>query len=96
MNPDELVEVFRCADELLAQTAIDEVLAPAGIEAQVHNRVSHAFPAPASLPGAYFIAVPRSQAADAAEALREAQSDGVIPSDAEIAAPSSDDADDAD
>src|SRR5438093_1319195 len=51
------VEVFRTTDELTARVAVDEVLAPAGIEATIHNRTSHAFPAPAAMPGGYFIAV---------------------------------------
>ena len=55
---EELTEVFRAADEMGCQAAIEEVLAPNDIPAMMHNRVSHAFPAPASLPGAYFVAVP--------------------------------------
>jgi hypothetical protein len=82
---DELVEVFRCSDELLAQIAIDEVLGPEGIPALVHNRVSHAFPAPASLPGAYFVAVPVDRAREAVDALREAQGEGLLPLEGEVA-----------
>ena len=82
---EELIEVLRCGDEMCAQTAIDEVLTPAGIPSLVHNRVSHAFPAPASLPGAYFVAVPVAQAKEAAKLLREAQTDGVFHDEAEIA-----------
>jgi hypothetical protein len=76
---EELAEVFRCYDEMCAQTAVEEVLGPAGIPAMVHNRVSHAFPAPASMPGAYFVAVPVGQAAQAAQVLREALADGALP-----------------
>ncbi len=75
---EELVEVFRTTDEMGAQAAIDEVLEPLGIDAFVHDRVSHALPAPASMPGGYFVAVPMDRAADATEALREALTDGVI------------------
>jgi hypothetical protein len=82
---DEVTEVFRTGDEMLAQIAIDEVLTPAGIDALVHNRVSHAFPAPASMSGAYFIAVRVDQAASACAALREAQAEGVLPPDGEVA-----------
>jgi hypothetical protein len=82
---EELTEVMRCGDELTAQTAIDEVLTPAGIPSLVHNRVSHAFPAPASMPGAYFVAVPAGQAKEAAKLLREAQTDGALPEEAEVA-----------
>jgi hypothetical protein len=78
------VEVFRATDELTAQIAIDEVLGPAGIDATIHNRTSHAFPAPASMPGGYFIAVAESDARAAVEALKEAQTAGVLPADAQI------------
>jgi hypothetical protein len=82
---EELTEVLRCADELTAQAAIEEVLGPAGIPAMLHNRVSHAFPAPATLAGAYFVAVPVGQAVQAALLLREAQNDGALPAEAEVA-----------
>jgi hypothetical protein len=76
---DEMVEVFRAGDRGLAQQAIDEVLRPAGIPAVVHNRSSSSFPAPASLPGAFFVAVPGEKRQSAIEALREAVDGGVIP-----------------
>jgi hypothetical protein len=82
--PNDLVEVFRCTDEAVAQMAIDEVLEPAGIPAYVHNRSSHAFPAPASIAGGFFVAVPRSKAAEAREALREAQSGGALSTDGDV------------
>jgi hypothetical protein len=78
MADEDLVEVFRAGDELAAQAAIDEVLQPMGIDAYVHDRVSHALPAPASMPGGYFIAVPSERAEEAAAALREAVTDGAI------------------
>jgi hypothetical protein len=77
-HEDELIEVFFTGDEMVAQTAIEEVLAPAGIEAFVHDRVSHALPAPASMPGGYFVAVPAEQAEEAAQALRDALADGAL------------------
>jgi hypothetical protein len=76
---EELTEVFRAADEMGCQAAIDEVLSPNEIPAMVHNRVSHAFPAPASLPGAYFVAVPVGKATQAITLLREAIEDGALP-----------------
>ncbi len=82
---EDLTEVFRAPDQLACQAAIDEVLVPNEIPALVHNRVSHAFPAPASLPGAYFVAVPAEQAQQAAALLREAQADGVLATEAEVA-----------
>jgi len=75
---DELVEVFRTTDELAARAAIDEVLGPLGIEAFVRDRVSRALPAPASMPGNYFVAVPIARASEAAAALGEALTDGAI------------------
>lgn len=74
----ELVEVLRTTDAMVAQAAIDEVLGPAGIAAVVHDRVSHLLPAPASMPGGYFVAVPLARRAEAAAALGEAIRDGVI------------------
>lgn len=84
-DANDLVEVFRATNEMGAQAAIDEVLTPAGIDAFVHDRVSHRLPAPASMPGSYFVAVPQERAADAMEALREAITDGVL--DGEIIQP---------
>jgi hypothetical protein len=78
MADDELVEVFRAADEMAAQAAVEEVLQPMGIDAFVHDRVSHALPAPASMPGGYFVAVPIERAEEAAAALRDAVTDGAI------------------
>jgi hypothetical protein len=76
---EELTEVFRAPDQMGCQAAIDEVLGPNDIPAMVHNRVSHAFPAPASLPGAYFVAVPVAKAPHAIALLREAIEDGALP-----------------
>jgi hypothetical protein len=75
---DELIEVFFTGDKMVAQTAIEEILAPAGIDAFVHDRMSHALPAPASMPGGYFVAVPAEQAMEAAQALRDALTDGAL------------------
>jgi hypothetical protein len=77
-DEDDVIEVFSTADEMVAQTAIEEVLAPAGIDGFLHDRVSHALPAPASMPGGYYVAVPLAQAAQAAQALRDALEDGAL------------------
>ncbi len=82
---DELIEVLRCTDQAEAQMAVDEVLEPAGIAADIHNRSSHAFPAPASMSGAFFVAVPRARAQEAIEMLNEAQEEGIISDDGEVA-----------
>jgi hypothetical protein len=84
-DDEELVEVFRAGDEMAAQAAIDEVLEPMGIDAYVHDRVSHALPAPASMPGGYFVAVPLERAEEAAAALREAVTDGAIEGEVTVA-----------
>jgi hypothetical protein len=78
MADDELVEVFRAVNKLGAQAAIDVVLQPLGIEGFVHDRMSHALPAPATMPGGYFVAVPVARVADATTALRDALNDGAI------------------
>jgi hypothetical protein len=77
-DEDEQVEVFRAADGMAARAAIDEVLRPLGIEGFLHDRVSHALPAPASMSGGYFVAVSVEHATEAAAALRDAVKDGVI------------------
>jgi hypothetical protein len=77
-DAEDVVEVFATRDALAAQAAIDEVLAPAGIEGVVHDRVSHMIPAPATLNGGYFVAVPQSQLLPAVEALRDALQVGTI------------------
>ena len=78
MADESLVEVFRAANEMAAHAAIEEVLEPLGIDGYVHDRMSHALPAPASMPGGYFVAVASDRAGEAAEALREAVTDGAI------------------
>jgi hypothetical protein len=78
MADDDVVEVFRAADRMAAQAAVDEVLEPLGIEGFVHDRVSHALPAPDTMPGGYFVAVEVARAAEAADALRDAINDGAI------------------
>ncbi len=78
------VEVFRTADPLAARVAVDEVLKPAGIEADIHDRTSHTFPAPAAVPGAYFVAVRQKDVGEAIRALSEAQEAGLLPKEGEV------------
>ena len=78
MADDDVVEVFRAVDKMGAQAAIDEVLGPLGIDGFVHDRMSHALPAPDSMPGGYFVAVPADRASEAVAALRDALTDGAI------------------
>lgn len=81
---NQLVEVFRVDNEFAAGAVIDEILAPAGIQAFRHDRRSHALPMPATLPGEIGIAVDRAYAAKARALLQEARSDGALPGDGEI------------
>ena len=78
MADDDVVEVFRAVDKMGAQAAIDEVLGPLGIDGFVHDRMSHALPAPDSMPGGYFVAVHADRATEAVAALRDAITDGAI------------------
>lgn len=78
MAEDELVEIFRTSDAMGAQTAIDEVLKPAGIEAVLLDRTQHQLPASPSMMGNYFVAVPVDEVDDATEELKEALEDGAI------------------
>ena len=47
----ELVEVYHTDDQMVALMVSDEILGPARIQALIHDRRSHAIPAPASMPG---------------------------------------------
>lgn len=75
---EELVEVFSASNMFVAQAAIDEVLAPAGIDGVIRDRSAAMLPAPAAMSGAVFIAVPQSQIDKAIDALEEALEDGAI------------------
>ena len=77
-DTDEMVEVFRAANRMAAQAAIDEVLGPLGIDGFMHDRNSHVLPAPDAMPGAYFVAVPVRRVAEAIAALKDAVTDGAI------------------
>ncbi len=82
---EDFVEVFRTTHQAAAEWVVDEVLTPAGIPAAIHNRTSSFSPAPDAMPGGYFIAVASSRAAQALDALREAEDAGVLPDTGEIA-----------
>jgi hypothetical protein len=78
MAEDELVEIFRTADALAAQTAIDSVLRPAGFEPVLLDRTQHTIPASPSMMGGYFVAVPIDDVENATEELKEALEDGAV------------------
>ncbi len=83
-DANETVEVFRAANRMAAQAAIDEVLGPLGIQGFLHDRNSHALPAPDAMPGAYFVAVPGNRVSEAIAALRDAVTDGAIDGDVSV------------
>lgn len=87
MADDELVEVFRTADQMAAQAAIDEVLEPAGVEAVLLDRTNHQLPTPTSGAGSYFVAVPADEVDAATTALREALEDGAIDGELAVESP---------
>lgn len=95
---EEMVEVYRCNAGMEADRAIVEILEPAGIEAFLRDRVSHAMPAPDATPGNYFIAVAAEDAVTARAALREALEDEALdPAEGEVIEPEDDeDAEDED
>ncbi len=82
---DEMVEVALARSNAEAQMIVDEVLSPAGIPATIHNRSSTMIPAPATLQGGFYVAVPRAAASDAADVLAEAQDNGAIPDEVIVA-----------
>lgn len=82
---EDFIEVYATPDMANAERVMDEVLTPAGIPAQIHNRQSSMFPAPAASSGRYFLAVAKSRAAQALDALREADEAGVLGDEGEVA-----------
>jgi hypothetical protein len=79
MDPEnDVVEVFVTRDRMAAETVADEILAGQGIDAVIHDRVSHMIPAPASMDGGYFVAVPSTQVQRAVETLQEALAGGIV------------------
>ena len=82
---DEMVEVALARSNAEAQMIVDEILSPAGIPATIHNRASTMIPAPATLQGGFYVAVPRDAADDAVDALAEAQDSGAIPDEVVVA-----------
>lgn len=75
-------EVYRAAHFLEADRAAVEILQPEGIAVVRRDRVIHAIPAPSSEVGAYFLAVPETDADRARRLLERAQKDGILDSDA--------------
>ena len=85
--PTDIVEVFVASTLAAGQKILDVLLLPEGIEADLHDRSDHVFPAEGQ-PGAYFIAVPLTQETRAREVLSEAMKNGFLdPSDGEAIPP---------
>jgi len=78
---DELVEVYRCTGLLEVERAVVEVLEPMGIACMRRDRQSHALPAPGTLSGAWFVAVPAASAEEARKVLHQAIGDHILDGD---------------
>jgi uncharacterized membrane protein len=85
MPEPEFIEVGFSPDLPLAQMVVDEVLKPEGIVGVIHDRASVMIPAPATMTGGFYIAVPKEKALDAIAALKTALSAGVVPDSLEVA-----------
>ena len=68
---EDFVEIYRTDSTTEAIRLVEVVLKPQGVEAVLHDRRDHAFPAPSSQPGEVFIAVPSSQRERAVALLDE-------------------------
>jgi hypothetical protein len=68
---DDFVEIYETDSPTEAERIVDVVLRPEGIEAVLHDRMSHAFPAPSSEPGNIAVAVPNEQREQAQQLLDE-------------------------
>jgi hypothetical protein len=77
---DDLVEIFQADALISAQKIVDVVLAPGGVEAQIHDRKDRALPG-VGQPGGYFIAVPQSQREKAVGLIDEARENGFLDED---------------
>jgi hypothetical protein len=77
---DDFVEVFQADGMISAQKIVDVVLAPGGVEAQIHDRKDQALPG-IGQPGGYFIAVPESQREKAVGLIDEARENGFLDED---------------
>jgi hypothetical protein len=77
-SPEQLVEVYRTDNDIVAGLVVDEILRPAGIPAFRHDRRSHSIMAPAAMSGEIGIAVEHHQAVAARKRLLAARQDGVL------------------
>jgi hypothetical protein len=74
----EYEEVFESDSVIEAQRIVDVILRPQGIDAVLHDRTSHAFPAPATMAGGVFVAVLSEQVRKARELISEACEAGYV------------------
>lgn len=77
---DDFVEVFQADALIAAQKIVDVVLAPGGIQAQIHDRKDQALLG-AGQPGGFFIAVPTSLREKAVGLIDEARENGFLDED---------------
>jgi hypothetical protein len=73
----DYTEVYHTASTSEAQRILDVILLPAGIEAVLHDRKDHAFPA-AGQPGEVAIAVPMDQREKSVDLITEAIENGYL------------------
>jgi hypothetical protein len=76
-DEDEMTELYFTLAEVEARRIVDVVLIPEEIDAVIHDRQGHAFPA-GTRAGGYVIAVPIPQAEKALTILREARRAGYL------------------
>jgi hypothetical protein len=76
-KPGDYTEVYHTASTAEAQRILDVILRPADIEAVLHDRKDHAFPAE-SQPGEVAIAVPVEQREKSIDLITEAIENGYL------------------
>jgi hypothetical protein len=81
------VEIYHTPSTLEAHKILDVILRPEGIEGVMHDRVDHAFPAPAAQGGMVSVAVPLDRQADALRLVEEARENGYLAPEGEVVYP---------
>jgi hypothetical protein len=71
MAAKDYVEIYHTDSQVEATRIADVVLRAQGVETVVHDRTDHAFPAPATQPGEFAVAVAMDDRERAVELLRE-------------------------
>jgi hypothetical protein len=77
-DTENMVQVYRCSNELEVGRAVAEVLRPEGIEGFVSDRTDRTLPTPATQAGAFFVSVSEKDAEKARQLLADALDDGAL------------------